>query len=152
MAVREINNGKPCKGCRKPKNKPTAASFERAPHGRRANQRKAQRAAKMARLREEQEALAKAAEDSAVELSGSEDVTESVVSVVESDSHDLAHVAEVEPVEGTGSSVPSSEVVEVSTEDESVPGMPAPDLTEGLETEPVEEESPLERPVVSEGD
>ena len=151
MAVREIKDGKPCKGCRKPKNTPTQASFERQVHGRRANQRRAQRAAKMARLREEQES-AHAAEHGTEELSSSEDISESVVSVVKLDSHDVAHGGETEPVEGASASTPSSEVVEHSAEDESVARVPAPDLTESVEPEPVQEESTLEGPVVGERD
>lgn len=148
MAVREINDGKPCKGCRKPKNIPTASSFKRSPNGRRANARRAQRAAKMRRLEE----LAHAAEHGTEELSGGDDVAESVMSIVEPDTHDVAHGLEIESVEGAVFPAPSGEVIEHSAEDHSISRVPTPDLTESLETEPVEEESPLKRPVVREWD
>lgn len=138
-----------CRKCRKERsNTSVNRMVERSPDGRRANRRKAQRAAKIARMQE----LAAAAEHLAVEPSSGEAIGESVVSVQQPDAKDLAHGSEVQPVEGDGTSMPSGEVIEQVTEDESVPGVPTPDVTEGFQPQPVEKEAPLEGPVVSERD
>lgn len=133
-----------CRKCRKEVSTMSInKEVRRSPDGRRINRRKEQRAAKMRRLMKEANHLA-------VELGSSETVGESVVSAEKLDSHPVAHGQEGYLGEGAILPVPSSQVVEDSSENHSITGMARPEIGEGLESEPVQEERPLERPIVSE--
>lgn len=119
---------KNCRKCRNPKPPSQTRQVERSPDGRRVNRRKEQRAAKKLRMQE----LAAAAEHIPVESGSGEAVSESVVSVEQTDSHDLTHGGEIEFGKGNGPAVPSSEIIEQVAHDQGVSGVAAPDVGEGL--------------------
>ena len=138
-----------CRKCRKEKSQATInRRVDRDPMGLRSNRRKAQREAKIAR----RQALAAAAEHLTVESSSGETISERVVSVEQTDAKDLTHGSEIQPIEGDGSPMPSGEIVEHRTEDESIPGVPTPYIAKGVQPKPVEQVASLERPVVGERD